>query len=211
VVRGGLVLRLRGLRLCRLGEHHAELARHAGAESAVHSGMGNAMSCLLRELRLGSGQGHWQNQLKTLRVKYRHYPDQAGRPMRNATAMPARRETIAPVHHQPEEGRVKKQPDHEYARQKRHFHASLFGSCQQSNSWPPAGSSALRINLLHKGVIRLVDPPVRTRPPTVAPRFDSGPHACRCGGAGMPCPKCNPSSGRDDPPRLPRGLKSDGE
>ena len=66
----------------------------------------------LRELRLGSGQGHWQNQLKTLRVKYRHYPDQAGRPMRNATAMPARRETIAPVHHQPEEGRVKKQPDH---------------------------------------------------------------------------------------------------
>jgi hypothetical protein len=29
--------------------------------------------------------------------------------------------------------------------------------------------------------------------------------ACRCGGAGMPCPKCNPSS-QDEPPRLPGGL-----
>jgi len=34
----------------------------------------------------------------------------------------------------------------------------------------------------------------------------AGPHACRCGGAGMPCPKCNPSSGQDNPPRLPRGF-----
>jgi hypothetical protein len=37
----------------------------------------------------------------------------------------------------------------------------------------------------------------------------SGPHACRCGGAGMPCPKCNPSSGEDEPPRLPRGFEPD--
>jgi len=33
----------------------------------------------------------------------------------------------------------------------------------------------------------------------------TGPHACTCGGAGMPCPTCNPSS-KDDAPRLPRGL-----
>jgi hypothetical protein len=39
----------------------------------------------------------------------------------------------------------------------------------------------------------------------------AGPHACRCGGAGMPCPKCNPSSGEDDPPRLPRGFKPEEE
>jgi hypothetical protein len=37
----------------------------------------------------------------------------------------------------------------------------------------------------------------------------SGPHACRCGGAGMPCPKCNPSSGQDKPPRLPKGFEPD--
>lgn len=34
----------------------------------------------------------------------------------------------------------------------------------------------------------------------------SGPHACRCGGASKPCPKCNPSS-QDEPPRLPRGFE----
>ena len=33
-----------------------------------------------------------------------------------------------------------------------------------------------------------------------------GPHACRCGGAGMPCPKCNLSS-EDEPPRLPKGFE----
>jgi hypothetical protein len=31
-----------------------------------------------------------------------------------------------------------------------------------------------------------------------------GPHTCSCGGAGMPCAKCNPSS-EDKPPRLPKG------
>jgi hypothetical protein len=36
----------------------------------------------------------------------------------------------------------------------------------------------------------------------------SGPHACRCGGAGMPCPQCNPSS-EDEPPRLPKGFEPD--
>jgi hypothetical protein len=36
----------------------------------------------------------------------------------------------------------------------------------------------------------------------------AGPHACRCGGAGMPCPKCNPSS-QDEPPRLPKGFEPD--
>ena len=34
----------------------------------------------------------------------------------------------------------------------------------------------------------------------------AGPHACRCGGAGMPCPKCNPSN-QDKPPRLPKGFE----
>jgi hypothetical protein len=37
-----------------------------------------------------------------------------------------------------------------------------------------------------------------------------GPHACRCGGAGMPCPNYNLSS-RDEPPRLPKGFKPDPE
>jgi hypothetical protein len=32
--------------------------------------------------------------------------------------------------------------------------------------------------------------------------------ACSCGGAGVPCPDCNPDSGRiDRPPRLPPGLR----
>ena len=34
----------------------------------------------------------------------------------------------------------------------------------------------------------------------------AGPHACRCGAAGMPCQKCNPSS-LDEPPRLPKGFE----
>ena len=37
-----------------------------------------------------------------------------------------------------------------------------------------------------------------------------GPYACQCGGAGMLCPKCNPSSA-DEPPRLPNGFERDGE
>ena len=32
-----------------------------------------------------------------------------------------------------------------------------------------------------------------------------GKHACNCGGAGAPCPRCNPSD-EDDPPRPPRGF-----
>lgn len=28
-----------------------------------------------------------------------------------------------------------------------------------------------------------------------------GDRACECGGAGMPCPKCNPSKGHHDPPK----------
>jgi hypothetical protein len=32
-----------------------------------------------------------------------------------------------------------------------------------------------------------------------------GEHACTCGGAGMPCPKCNPSD-LDHPPRPPTGT-----
>jgi hypothetical protein len=35
-----------------------------------------------------------------------------------------------------------------------------------------------------------------------------GPRACRCGGAGMPCLICNPSS-LDEPPRLPKGFEPD--
>ena len=34
----------------------------------------------------------------------------------------------------------------------------------------------------------------------------SGEHACNCGGAGMPCPKCNPSD-QDHPPRPPTGTR----
>jgi hypothetical protein len=37
-----------------------------------------------------------------------------------------------------------------------------------------------------------------------------GLHACQCGGAGMPCLKCNQPI-QDEPPRLPKGLKADGE
>jgi hypothetical protein len=37
-----------------------------------------------------------------------------------------------------------------------------------------------------------------------------GPHACTCGGAGSPCPRCNAST-IDDPPRLPTGFKLNGE
>jgi hypothetical protein len=36
-----------------------------------------------------------------------------------------------------------------------------------------------------------------------------GPHACTCGGAGMPCPKCN--SSKDEPPRLPKGSETDAD
>ena len=36
----------------------------------------------------------------------------------------------------------------------------------------------------------------------------TGPHACQCGGAGAPCPACNPSTG-DEPPRLPKGFEPD--
>jgi hypothetical protein len=35
-----------------------------------------------------------------------------------------------------------------------------------------------------------------------------GPHACTCGGAGMPCPRCNLSD-QETPPRLPNGFKVD--
>ena len=35
-----------------------------------------------------------------------------------------------------------------------------------------------------------------------------GEHACGCGGAGMPCPDCNPSD-RDHPPRPPAGFVPD--
>jgi hypothetical protein len=31
--------------------------------------------------------------------------------------------------------------------------------------------------------------------------------ACRCGGAGAPCPVCNPSD-RDHPPKMPDGYRS---
>lgn len=37
-----------------------------------------------------------------------------------------------------------------------------------------------------------------------------GPHACACGAAGAPCPRCNPAT-MDEPPRLPKGFKLDGE
>ena len=37
-----------------------------------------------------------------------------------------------------------------------------------------------------------------------------GPHACACGGAGAPCPRCNAATA-DEPPRLPKGFKPDGE
>ena len=36
----------------------------------------------------------------------------------------------------------------------------------------------------------------------------TGTHACSCGGAGMPCPKCNPSS-EDEAPRLPKWFEPD--
>jgi hypothetical protein len=35
-----------------------------------------------------------------------------------------------------------------------------------------------------------------------------GAHACQCGGAGMPCPECNPSD-EDTPPRMPPGYDDD--
>jgi len=37
----------------------------------------------------------------------------------------------------------------------------------------------------------------------VIPRGD----ACHCGGAGMPCPACNPSD-QGEPPKMPEGYKS---
>src|SRR5438067_5526482 len=36
----------------------------------------------------------------------------------------------------------------------------------------------------------------------------TGPHACTCGGAGAPCPRCNAASA-DKPPRLPKGFEPD--
>jgi hypothetical protein len=33
-----------------------------------------------------------------------------------------------------------------------------------------------------------------------------GEHACRCGGAGMPCPNCNPADERTAP-RPPKGFR----
>jgi hypothetical protein len=37
-----------------------------------------------------------------------------------------------------------------------------------------------------------------------------GPHACTCGGANAPCPRCNATT-IGKPPRLPKGFKPDGE
>ncbi len=37
-----------------------------------------------------------------------------------------------------------------------------------------------------------------------------GTRACACGGAGTPCPICNAATA-DEPPRLPKGFKPDGE
>ena len=33
-----------------------------------------------------------------------------------------------------------------------------------------------------------------------------GPHACECGGTGMPCPRCNQAD-ESEPPRLPKGFE----
>lgn len=33
-----------------------------------------------------------------------------------------------------------------------------------------------------------------------------GPHACECGGAGAPCPRCNKAD-EGEPPRLPKGFE----
>jgi hypothetical protein len=38
----------------------------------------------------------------------------------------------------------------------------------------------------------------------------TGPHACTCGGAGAPCPRCNAATS-DETPRLPKGFEPDGE
>ncbi|MHC2251075.1 hypothetical protein ACVILK_000767 [Bradyrhizobium embrapense] len=35
----------------------------------------------------------------------------------------------------------------------------------------------------------------------------TGNHACQCGGAGAPCPKCN-KPGDGDIPQLPRGFRN---
>ena len=37
-----------------------------------------------------------------------------------------------------------------------------------------------------------------------------GEHACTCGGAGAPCPRCNPSD-RDAPPWMPKDFEIDDE
>ena len=37
----------------------------------------------------------------------------------------------------------------------------------------------------------------------------SSPRACQCGAPSMPCELCNPTTGPDDPPRLPAGFKID--
>src|SRR4051794_36520627 len=37
-----------------------------------------------------------------------------------------------------------------------------------------------------------------------------GPHACTCGGAGAPCPRCNQSTPDDQPP-LSKGFEPDGQ
>jgi len=36
----------------------------------------------------------------------------------------------------------------------------------------------------------------------------TGPHACACGGAGAPCPRCNAAT-VEEPPLLPKGFKPD--
>src|SRR6266567_7246455 len=35
-----------------------------------------------------------------------------------------------------------------------------------------------------------------------------GAHACSCGGAGMACPRCNPSD-QESPPRPPKGFRTE--
>jgi hypothetical protein len=39
-------------------------------------------------------------------------------------------------------------------------------------------------------------------------RLLEGDHACKCGGAGVPCPWCNVPAG-DEPPRMPERFKTD--
>ncbi len=41
-------------------------------------------------------------------------------------------------------------------------------------------------------------------------RDKAWPDQCDCG-AGEPCPDCNASEGRDDPPRMPPGFRETGD